>query len=578
MAGLLRRFGFGTVLRLGAAATLLAVALSVYGPRVVEERTREAVINARLEPVRAPVPGVLRRDLGPPGRAVRPGELLAAVEDPRVERARESTFAVELADARGRLAAVEAELARLAALDAGFEARRLRALDVRLLEAALARRQVEARLAAARAALAERRAHAERVRRLRAARAVPQEELEQAERILAEAETRVRELELERERALLSLRALARGTLLPGAEDVPYSRSRMDEVALRLGELARERDRLGARIRALGEALARERARREAEARAELRAPFHAVVWRRDVSAGAEVPRDQVLGLLLDCRTLYVTAIVHQRILPDLQPGLPAAARPFGESRWFPGRVVAVRAAPLVEEDGFAVLLRPLEEDEAVVLVELEAPELAADPARFCHVGRTVELALDRGVPVVSRLYRMVADLFRETGEAGPARAGQGGSDGADGPAGGAPLPTGRPDFGPSRPRIAPGRRSGLGPEADGRRAHRRRGGRGRPGAAGRAHDGAGVVAGDADHRSRTVRAANRPAGLTVRSGPRGQGDLAVHRRPAGRGRSDPHGRRCARVPSGPGAEDGVARNARPPGCRGAAHRPEAGR
>jgi len=427
VAGLLRRFGFGTVVRLGAAATLLAVAVSVYGPRVVEERTREAVINARLEPVRAPVPGVLRQDLGAPGRAVAPGDLLAVVEDPRVERARESQFAVDLADARGQLAAVEAELARLVALDAGLEARRLRAMKARLLDAALARRQVEARLAAARTVLAERRAHLERVRRLRTVRAVPQDELDLAERTLAEAQAQVEELELERERVLLSLRTLARGTLPSDAQDVPYSRTRMDEFALRAGELARERDRLRARITALERALDRERARREAEQRVALRASFPAVVWRRDVSAGAEVPRDQVLGLLLDCRSLYVTAIVHQRVLPALEPGGPAAARPFGESRWLPGRLVAVRAAPLVGEDGFAVMLRPLEGDEAVVLVELDAPQLARDPARFCHVGRTVELSLARGLPLVSHLYRTIAGLFGETARTDAARAGEAG-------------------------------------------------------------------------------------------------------------------------------------------------------
>ncbi len=423
MAGLLRRPGFGTVVRLAAATTLLAVAISVYGPRLVEERTREAVVEARVEPVRAPVAGVLRRDLGPPGRAVAPGGLLAVVEDPRVERAAESTFAVELADARGRLAAVEAELARLGALDAALEARRLRALDVRLLDAALVRRQVEARLAAARAVAAERRAHLARIRRLRAARAVPEEELDRAERTFAEARSRVRELELERERALLALRALARGTLPAGAQDVPGSRSRMDELALRTSELARERARLVARIAALREALVRERARRAARQRVVLRASFPAVVWRRDVSAGAEVGRGQPLGLLLDCRTLYVAAIVHQRNVGALEPGLPARARPFGETRWLPGRVVAVRAAPLAKEDGFAVALRPLEEDEAVVLVELDAPDLARDSARFCHVGRSVELALDRGLPLVSRLYRTIAGLFGETARTDAARA-----------------------------------------------------------------------------------------------------------------------------------------------------------
>ncbi len=389
---------FGTILRVAAATVLLAVAVSVYGPRLVEQRSREAVINARLELVRAPVPGRVVQALPPPGTPVASGTVLAVVEDPRVSAEPLARLEAELATARAELAATGETLNRLQALQQRLEARAERFARAVLASETLRRRALEERIVAARAAVAERRAHLERVRRLRRDRAVAEEEVQRAERELVEAEARLRELRLELERARTRLQALAAGVQLDrGGADVPYTRQRLDGLLATLAEWRTRRARLVARVEALARAVARERRRFQARTRVAVRSPLTGVVWRRDVAAGSHVPRAAPLGALVDCGDLLVTAILHQRTLTALTPGLPARIRPFGESRWLAGRVLAVRAAPVGEEDGFAVGLRPLEEEEAVVLVALEDQAPARDPTRFCDIGRSVELAIDGG-------------------------------------------------------------------------------------------------------------------------------------------------------------------------------------
>ncbi len=389
---------FGTILRVAAATVLLAVAVSVYGPRLVEQRSREAVINARLELVRAPVPGRVVQALPPPGTPVATGAVLAVVEDPRVSAEPLARLEAELASARAELEATDETLARLQALQQKLGLRVERFARAALASETLRRRALEERIVAARAAVAERRAHLERVRRLRRDRAVSEEEVQRAERELVEAEARLRELRLELERARTRLRALAAGVHLDqGGADVPYTRQRLDGLMATLAEWRTRRARLAARVEALARAVAQEQRRFQARTRVAVRAPLTGVVWRRDVAAGSHVPRAAPLGALVDCGELLVTAILHQRTLTALTPGLPARIRPFGERRWLAGRVLAVRAAPVGEEDGFAVGLRPLEEEEAVVLVALEDRAPARDPTRFCDIGRSVELAIEGG-------------------------------------------------------------------------------------------------------------------------------------------------------------------------------------
>ncbi len=393
----LRLPAFGTVLRVTAAATLLAVALSVYAPRLAEQRTREAVVNARLEPVRTPLAGRLVRAPAAPGTPVEAGAVLAVVEDPRVSREALSRFEAELAAARAERAVVARALAELDERRRLLEARAERFARAALAARVAERRALEERMVAARARVAERRARLERMRRLLRHRAVAEEEVQRAERELVEAEAALRVLRWRHQRLRTELRALARDVHLDrGGADAPWSRQRLEDLRAEAARWRARRSRLEARIAALERAVARERARVAAAGRATVRAPMDAVIWRREVAAGGHVARDQPLVTLLDCRRLFVTAIVHQRDLADLAAGTRARVRPLGGRRWIAGRVLAVRAASFGPEDGFAVPLRPLEEDEAVVLVALEPTDLQHDAARFCHVGRSVELALAR--------------------------------------------------------------------------------------------------------------------------------------------------------------------------------------
>src|SRR5437764_1781068 len=74
--------------KFGLGAALLAVgALTTY-QQVIVRVSREAVINARVTTIRAPMDGIVKTASAAPGRAVQAGAPIGDIEDPMADDAR----------------------------------------------------------------------------------------------------------------------------------------------------------------------------------------------------------------------------------------------------------------------------------------------------------------------------------------------------------------------------------------------------------------------------------------------------------------------------------------------------------
>src|SRR5580700_12069371 len=71
---------------LGAA--LIAVGVVTFYQQLVVRVSRDAVINARVSVIRAPIDGMATRTITVPGTAVRAGATIGQVEDPQADNAR----------------------------------------------------------------------------------------------------------------------------------------------------------------------------------------------------------------------------------------------------------------------------------------------------------------------------------------------------------------------------------------------------------------------------------------------------------------------------------------------------------
>jgi len=143
---LARRLSWARLAKLGLGAALLGAAGLTAYEHVVVRLSREAVINARVVSIRAPMDGLVKTAAGAPGASVQVGMTLGQIEDPTADDAR--IFQLE-----GEVKAAEREQSMLSRRLADLQ----RAKDEANAQADAYRlgrvRQVELRIEEARATL-----------------------------------------------------------------------------------------------------------------------------------------------------------------------------------------------------------------------------------------------------------------------------------------------------------------------------------------------------------------------------------------------------------------------------------------
>ncbi|TVQ37858.1 MAG: hypothetical protein EA356_03695 [Geminicoccaceae bacterium] len=384
------------LVRVLVACGLLVAAFGFYGPRVVETVTYDAVLNAPVLAVRSPIGGTLVQPPPPPGTVVRTGTLLAEIVDPRAA----SAVLEELATARD-----SAEHARLAfaAEDAG-----LAAIAASLAEGAEAHRRatrvaLSHRLAIAEAELTAAQAEAERAAKehgranhLAATDTISRHRHDQtaAASRTADAEAEVARTRIAQLRAEIS--ALDAGVYVgDDHNDVPYSRQRLDEVELRRLEVQRRMGELAAQRDALDTEMAIKRGRLQALDRVALEAPRDGIVWRNHVDGTAFSVDPGEVTSLIACDDLVVTASLPTRNLEDFVPGSPARIRPVGSQSWWPARVEQIRGMGIeTQADRYAAAPPVGADRRMIVTLRPDDPLGVTEGARFCDVGRTVEVRI----------------------------------------------------------------------------------------------------------------------------------------------------------------------------------------
>lgn len=377
------------------AATLAAGLLLAAGGAyvIVGEQmagiSADAVVNAQVLTVRAPVDGELALQVRNLGARLGPGEPIGRVEDPRPDETR-------LTDLRRMLAMVEADLARLLDLTRALVASRA-LLEAQAVDYARGRvQQLEARLAEAGAALEGTQSRLrEADATLRRANDLSRSGVQTVadfNKARSGFEVGTQEVEAARYRVrylTIELDAARRGVFLGDSyNDAPSSTQRLREIDQRLGELSadvRERNR---RIELLGNQMDEERVRLARFREARLASPVPGMLWEVMTGSGEYVRRAQDVVRLVDCSTTVVTASVRESVYNRLSVGDPARFRLLGDGRVFEGTVARL-AGSGAETIYRSLAVGPSAEHLKRYDVAMVFPALAADPELGCAVGRT---------------------------------------------------------------------------------------------------------------------------------------------------------------------------------------------
>ncbi len=303
----------------------------------------DAVINARVTTLRAPVAGTVELQPRVLGSTVQAGEELGSLQDPLVDNIRLNDLTMELALSR---AALDRMLATAEAIDASLG-------------------ELDRRTAAY---------QADRIATLEAGTAGTVDPGETGSTIAG------REIELQ---------AAREGRYLgDGYNDAPFSeqlgvQQRFDRARLE-AEIAEQR----ARIAAQEERIAQERVRVNRLGGASFASPVAGRLWEVLADDGEIVQRGQDVLRIVNCRSAIVTVSVTENVYNRLEIGKAAQFRMTGGEQVFDGTVARLAgsgAATIYRNLAVAPGQRHLERFDVAVLV----PGLREDGALACAIGRT---------------------------------------------------------------------------------------------------------------------------------------------------------------------------------------------
>ena len=375
----------------------LVVAVVGYMPvrALLLTTSTEAVVNARLITLRAPIEGEVAvgglAGLGV-GTEIDSGAGLLRIVNKRAERGRLDDLRrliSRLEGERGALMARRDDLqvmhADLAAQTRAFTEGRLRQLEARIAELASEIAAAEANREEAERALA-------RAVPLAASKTMTSAAFEKARRDAAVAGATLAALRHRLTGVEVEVSALRQGVFIGDSyNDRPRSSQRADEVAQRLSEVVADIREREAHIASLSAEIAEETRRFEEIAAAELVAPVRGSVWEVMTAPGESVVRGQDLVRVLDCSGAVVTATVDEAAYNRLRIGDPARFRFRSEHADFRGRIVGLTGVATAPAN---LAIQPSALAKEPYRVTVAVPDLAK--AGRCDIGRTGRVTFDR--------------------------------------------------------------------------------------------------------------------------------------------------------------------------------------
>lgn len=381
-----RSLPWGRLVKFGAGAALLAVgALTTY-QQVVVRVSREAVMNARVVSIRAPMDGIVKAAAAAPGASVRSGMAIGQIEDPTPDDARSFQLQLDVSATERERASLSRRLADLeqARREANTQAEAYRLGRIHQVELRI--EEARAGIAAATARESEAAAAESRGATLHAHGYMADAAFEHLThaREVAEQETIAAKKRLDT--LAVELESARTGTYLgDNYNDVPSSFQRARELTVRIDETKVALDELQQKAATVAAQLSAERKRLEARSSAALTVPIDGNLWTVQASAGEYVRKGQELFTVLDCSTVVVTASVSERDYNELHLGEPVRFRVAGTGREYNGQISKLG----LTSTGRSFAISP-EERRHQVAVQLN--DLPANESDSCAVGRTGEI------------------------------------------------------------------------------------------------------------------------------------------------------------------------------------------
>ena len=381
--------------RIGVAFVCLALAGIAIALHMTNMVTADAVLDGRRIVVRAQIDGRVLDGAPRVGDVVSQDALVATVVAQVTDRRSVMSAQAERDELGAKLAALDSERGRLESMQTQLQTEVSRFTSISLARANAELQAARSNVESANATYRVAHADAERARKMIGTGSMGASEIDQKIGAEEEATHKLSAAEADLTRLMVEAGAFAAGiNARDGQNDVPYSRQRLDEFAIRLNEIVNERATLVARDRGLAQEIARESDWLGTQTRFESRAQVQAVVWRQPVAPGTDVVKGEVLTELVDCADMFVLARIPLDKAATISPGDPVSIEIAGTRIDTAGEVRIVRGAASATPRGAEAsgLDAPGADRWAEVEIKVDPRNIAASGGRLCGIGSGVRV------------------------------------------------------------------------------------------------------------------------------------------------------------------------------------------
>jgi len=373
------------VIVLGSGLLLAALGVVIH---VLTTRARDAVVDGDFIELATPISGQLMELKVEAGTAVRKGQPLAMVQNPRASDADVRQLRTALTTAEARLEQVEQEFRLQSELAAAFQRD---ANNQQKLETARSSNdldQLKADLARERQELAFSQRDVKRQEELFRVGAVSETVVDRARTAVEQNRDQIRGIEANIRAQTNRLQAAERNLNLDRTRGGTDPLPRLQESTLKLAQLQGKRASAQHQVKGLQAQLDTAETLFQQQSNLWLDAPVPAVVWRVQARTGDTLRAQQPVLRLVNCASRWVTTYVSESDLKRLRIGSRARIDLIGEELDLRGQVDLIRSGvgrlSGKDEEPVPLPINLARESQVRVRIDSDVP---APPRKLCFVG-----------------------------------------------------------------------------------------------------------------------------------------------------------------------------------------------
>ena len=406
------------ITRIVIGLVVIGLALWAFVPGMIYPISSNAIVNAQVMTIRAPIQGEVTKILSAENLAIKKGDIIASIEDSRIDRSKLAALMADRATLHETILALEQEVKELEYFLTRLEKSGQAYYQSVNKHYQVMKAEKEAKLVAQQAILKDSQSKLARQTALFSKGLTTRAQLDAALREDAVAHADLVVIEREIERVKVELDGAKDGVYFgDGFNNVPYSQQRSDEIGLRQQTVVSKLRDANIRVREIARQIKVEKERLAQISKSELIAPNNGRIWLRLVGEGEHVTAGTPMLQIADLSRLFLIVSLDERHFDDVSIGDSASIDLIGSPQDFHGRVERLQGRKSTLPESMLAVAQPnTDKNDFLVFVNLNINSFKDDSEIFNQVGRRAKVTFhkeDIVLPVTDEVSSRANELSK---------------------------------------------------------------------------------------------------------------------------------------------------------------------